>query len=223
MPANGWATRPATPAMAHEFCVFIGLCGDSSGGNSGSGGNGTGSAGPTPSAASNSKPPLSGETNGIPNGFRIPRQNIWNVLLPGTMQCDFGVCVPIGNGVLGGRINAATSLDPGLLSALSLMSNFFGASGSKPYVQHTVTQGECSDMRSSAIVCGYTCTFSDGEELPSVVYNKLQIRVACGKWSCPIGFGATKDTTHFIVPGEFDFFTTKVRINSGTCVYPSNP
>lgn len=35
----------------------------------------------------------------IPNWFPFPQQNIWDVFLPGGMQCDFGVCVPIGNGV----------------------------------------------------------------------------------------------------------------------------
>jgi RHS repeat-associated protein len=93
----------------------------------------------------------------------------------------------------------------------------------KPFVQTTVSQGQCSDMRSSTLYCGYTCTFSGGEEQPSVVYNKLQMRIGCGHLSCAVGFNATEVSTHLIVPGAFDWWTTAVNINSGTCVYPSHP
>ncbi|HXZ81738.1 MAG TPA: RHS repeat-associated core domain-containing protein, partial [Terriglobales bacterium] len=207
----------ATPAEAYQLCVFIGLCGDNSSGNTGSGGNGTGSAGPTPSAASNSKPPLSGETNGIPNGFRIPRQNIWNVLLPGSMQCDFGVCVPIGNGVLGGTLSSTFSLDPGFLMSLRLLSNLIA-----PFKQVTTQQCSCADMRSSLTHCGYTCTCAGGEEWPSAVWDKLFIRIGCGKWACPIGLDSTLSTTHWVLPGVVDMRIRSMQINRGTCVYPGD-
>ena len=44
---------------------------------------------------------MGGETLGFPNWFPFPQGNIWSLVLPGGMQCDFGVCVPIINGLLG--------------------------------------------------------------------------------------------------------------------------
>lgn len=108
--------------------------------------------------------------------------------------------------------------DPGLLIPYVSMAVF----GTSPYVKTTVTQGQCGDMRSNAVFCGYSCTFNAGgdQDLPSVVYNKFQIWQSCGEWSCPIGFDATKATTHVTVPGWFDWYATSVNINKGSCIYP---
>ena len=63
------------------------------------GGGGTGASTGTGSVPNTGGlPPTGGETLGFPNRFPFPQQNIWDVFLPGGMRCDFGVCVPTGNG-----------------------------------------------------------------------------------------------------------------------------
>ncbi len=69
---------------------------------SGGGGGGTGASTASVSGPSTGGlPPMGGETLGFPNWFPFPQQNPWDVFLPSGMQCDFGVCVPIGNGIAG--------------------------------------------------------------------------------------------------------------------------
>jgi hypothetical protein len=65
----------------------------------GGGGGGTGgSTGAGSGPNTGGLPPMGGETLGFPNWFPFPHQNPWDLLPPGRMQCDFGVCVPIGTG-----------------------------------------------------------------------------------------------------------------------------
>jgi RHS repeat-associated protein len=59
--------------------------GDGGGGTGGSTGTGSG-------PNTGGLPPMGGETLGFPNWFPFPQGNIWDVLLPGDVGCDFGVC-----------------------------------------------------------------------------------------------------------------------------------
>jgi hypothetical protein len=65
------------------------------GGNDGGGGGGGNSGGPStePNVNPSGKPPLSGETLGIPNGLHL-QPSFLNWLLPAEAQCDFGQCIP---------------------------------------------------------------------------------------------------------------------------------
>jgi hypothetical protein len=127
------------------------------GGGGGGGGGGTGgSTGSGSGPNTGGLPPISGETLGFPNWFPFPQQNIWNVLLPGDVGCEFGPCVPIGMGfdrtavarvavpfcvaqpeacaliALGGvTIYAAVTYGPGWIDTISQM-----ARKSKEYVAH---------------------------------------------------------------------------------------
>ncbi len=42
---------------------------------------------------------MGGETLGFPKWMPFPQGNIWGALLPIDPSCEFGPCVPIGNGV----------------------------------------------------------------------------------------------------------------------------
>jgi len=105
LPSFGWCQAdPIFCALftgsAHEFCVFIGLCGEGSGPSGGSGGSGgSPNGGPTqptsdPGVNPSGKPPLSGETLGIPNSVHIQLPTILQTLglVPIDPACRFIPC-----------------------------------------------------------------------------------------------------------------------------------
>ena len=121
----------ATPAAAHEFCVFIGLCGDGSSGNSGGGGSAGGSSGggataPTPIPSGNH--PIggswpNGETNGIPTGFSAGGPNLCQLLGVCRLDsgCDFGVCQFQSSTAAWPRVVLSCAAIPGCQSVLGLL------------------------------------------------------------------------------------------------------
>jgi RHS repeat-associated protein len=189
-----------------DFWIGGGLIGLVSGG-------GVGPPNRPPSNPPPSPPPVHfpNETLGIPNGLNVNFGGLWGAILPTAICGDLGPCVPIGSDLLGAGLPPVSifNFNPGFLTFVDLF-----------FRQTTFSQCKCSDMRSSAIYCGFTCTCSGGEEEPSAVWSKVWIRGSCGRWSCPIGLDATRTTTHYIVPGSFDVFTKSFSINPGTCVYP---
>jgi len=87
----GGPSNPGYCSAQFDWCIGLGLGIDIIlRDEAGVGGGGT-------STSSSGK--MGGETLGIPNGMRLPKPSLASIILPGDMQCDFGVCVPIGNGV----------------------------------------------------------------------------------------------------------------------------
>jgi len=160
----------ATPAAAHEFCVFIGLCGDSSSGSGSSGGGGSGGGGgtgggaPTPIPSGNH--PIggswpNGETNGIPAGLSAGGLNLCQLLgvCPVGSGCEFGACAPVPNGFLGPVLgNASSVLDPSLLAhfLLYLRGLFPTSSPKSPQGPRKCTG---ADYLSAASFCVTPSTF----------------------------------------------------------------
>jgi hypothetical protein len=49
-----------------------------------------------------------GEQLGFPTGFPFPQPDIWALLIPGSVTCEWGPCVPIGNSFAGPDFGTAS-------------------------------------------------------------------------------------------------------------------
>jgi hypothetical protein len=68
---------------------------------------------PNPNGTLTSDDPFSGETNGIPNGLRVPTLGIWGLTLPSDPGCFFGTC---GFGMIFDATNDVTAASKSCLA-----------------------------------------------------------------------------------------------------------
>ena len=86
-------------AAAHEYCVFIGLCGSNNSG--GGGGTQGGSSSPSPSNPPSKPVNFPNETLGIPNGMNVNFGGPLGTIFPSGNCGNLGPCIPIGMGATG--------------------------------------------------------------------------------------------------------------------------
>jgi RHS repeat-associated protein len=101
-------------AIAVEFCnIAVSIAGAVIGGLSGGGGDRGGEAVPGTGHPIYGKPPLSGETGGLPNGFHFQQLSLCQAagLCPLGPACDFGGCGATGNGFQAAVVVGACAAD----------------------------------------------------------------------------------------------------------------